>query len=124
MKITGIGWVGVRTEDASAMGRFCEQVLGLQPSEHGRDFWAYTSADGSKVEVFGPGYPGKSHMTRGPVVGFVVTNLKAAVEELMAAGVELLGEPGPTWQQFRGPDGNVYELTTAAAGSRDVTEKR
>jgi hypothetical protein len=22
----------------------------------------------------------------------------------------LLGEPGATWQHFRGPDGNVYEL--------------
>jgi protein O-GlcNAc transferase len=25
--------------------------------------------------------------------------------------VELLGEPGPSWQHFRAPDGNVYELT-------------
>ena len=25
--------------------------------------------------------------------------------------VELLGDGGPTWQHFRGPDGLVYELT-------------
>ena len=37
----------------------------------------------------------------------------AAVDELRRAGVELLGEPGPTWQHFRGPDGNVYELVTS-----------
>ena len=24
-----------------------------------------------------------------------------------------LGEPGPTWQHFRGPDGNVYELVAS-----------
>jgi hypothetical protein len=36
--------------------------------------------------------------------------LARAVDELRTAGVELLGEPGPTWQHFRGPDGNVYEL--------------
>jgi hypothetical protein len=47
------------------------------------------------------------------------------VAELRAAGVELLGEPGPTWQHFRGPDGNVYELVAApsdesgAAGGSD-----
>jgi hypothetical protein len=38
--------------------------------------------------------------------------LAAAVAELQAAGIELLGEPGPSWQHFRGPDGNVYELVT------------
>ncbi|WP_376770724.1 VOC family protein [Lentzea indica] len=32
--------------------------------------------------------------------------------ELRAAGVELLGTTGPTWQHVRGPDGNVYELVT------------
>jgi hypothetical protein len=36
--------------------------------------------------------------------------MKAAVDELRAAGIELLGDAGPSWQHFRGPDGNVYEL--------------
>ena len=44
------------------------------------------------------------------VVGFEVTDLAQAVAELRAAGIELLGEPGLSWQHFRGPDGNVYEL--------------
>ena len=39
-----------------------------------------------------------------------------AFEQLRSAGIELLGEPGPTWQHFRGPDGNVYELVAEAAG--------
>jgi hypothetical protein len=39
-----------------------------------------------------------------------VRDLPAAVGELRRAGIELLGEPGPSWQHFRGPDGNVYEL--------------
>jgi catechol 2,3-dioxygenase-like lactoylglutathione lyase family enzyme len=47
------------------------------------------------------------------VVGFAVRDLRAAVDELRRAGVELLGEPEPTWQHFRGPDGNVYELVTS-----------
>jgi catechol 2,3-dioxygenase-like lactoylglutathione lyase family enzyme len=52
-------------------------------------------------------------LSAGPVVGFAVRDLPAAVDELRRAGVELLGEPGPTWQHFRGPDGNVYELVTS-----------
>lgn len=47
------------------------------------------------------------------MVGFAVRDLPSAVDELRAAGAELLGEPGPTWQQFRGPDGNVYELVAS-----------
>ena len=53
------------------------------------------------------------HFATGPVVGFAVRDLPAAVDELRRAGVELLGEPGPTWQHFRGPDGNVYELVAS-----------
>jgi catechol 2,3-dioxygenase-like lactoylglutathione lyase family enzyme len=52
----------------------------------------------------------------GPVVGFVVEDLAAAVAELERAGVELLGgqvdEHGAGWRHFRAPDGNVYELTS------------
>lgn len=64
------------------------------------------------MEVFGPDYVGKEHFDTGPVVGFAVRDLDAAVAELRAAGVELLGEGGPSRQQFRAPDANVYELVT------------
>jgi catechol 2,3-dioxygenase-like lactoylglutathione lyase family enzyme len=57
--------------------------------------------------------PGHGVFPRLPVVGFTVRDLPAAVDELRTAGVELLGEPGPTWQHFRGPDGNVYELVAS-----------
>jgi hypothetical protein len=39
-------------------------------------------------------------------------DLAEAVQQLHDAGVELLGEPGPTWQHFRSPDGNVYEVAS------------
>lgn len=26
------------------------------------------------------------------------------------ATIELVGDPGPTWRHFRGPDDNIYEL--------------
>lgn len=46
---------------------------------------------------------------------FAVRDLPAAADELRRAGVELLGEPGPTWQHFRGPDRNVYALVNSKA---------
>jgi catechol 2,3-dioxygenase-like lactoylglutathione lyase family enzyme len=73
----------------------------------------FTLPDGRNVEVFDQDRPGKDHFDTGPVGGFAVADLPAAVAELRAAGIELLGEPGPTWQHFRGPDGNVYELVAA-----------
>ena len=85
-------------------------MLGLRPSHTEPGFRVYTLPDGRNVEVFGVAHPGKEHFATGPVAGFAVADLPAAVAELRAAGVELLGEPGPTWQHFRGPDGNVYEL--------------
>jgi hypothetical protein len=73
----------------------------------------FTLPDGYNVEVFDVDHNGKEHFNTGPVAGFAVRDFAAAVAELRAAGVELLGDPGPTWQHFRGPDGNVYELVAA-----------
>jgi catechol 2,3-dioxygenase-like lactoylglutathione lyase family enzyme len=110
MEITGLGWVGTRTDRSVELAAFYENVLGLRPVHTEPGFWAFTLANGRSVEVFSPGYPGKGHFTTGPVAGFAVRDLPAAVDELRAAGIELLGQAGPTWQQFRAPDGNVYEL--------------
>ena len=110
MEITGLGWCGTRTERAAELAHFYEHTLGQRLVHAEPGFWVFQLADGRHVEVFSPGYPGQEHFGTGPVVGFAVRDLPAAVEELRSAGVELLGEPGPTWQHFRGPDGNVYEL--------------
>lgn len=110
MEITGLGWCGTRTDRGSELADFYEHVLGLRLVYDEKDFWVFELPDGRQVEVFGAGYPGKDHFGAGPVPGFAVRDLAAAVAELRGAGIELVGEPGPTWQHFRGPDGNVYEL--------------
>ena len=111
MDVTGLGWCGTRTSRDDELAHFYEHVLGLRPVHAEPGLRVFELPDGRNVEVFGPGYPGREHFGLGPVVGFAVRDLPAAVRELRDAGVELLGEPGPTWQHFRGPDGNVYELT-------------
>jgi hypothetical protein len=115
MEVTGLGWCGTRTEHDQQLARFYEHVLGLRPvpGENEPGLRVFELPDGQHVEVFGPQFHGREHFDRGPVVGFAVRDLPAAVEELRDAGIELLGEPGPTWQHFRGPDGNVYELVAS-----------
>jgi catechol 2,3-dioxygenase-like lactoylglutathione lyase family enzyme len=110
--VTGLVWAGTRTDSGTELALFYERVLGLHPVHMEPEFWVFDLPDGRRVEVFGAGYPGKAHFDTGPVIGFAVDDLASAVEELRRAGVELLGEPGPTWQHFRGPDGNVYELVS------------
>lgn len=110
MDVVGIGWLGTRTRHATALVEFYRTVLGLPLAHEEPGFWVFTTPDGRNIEVFAEDHPGKEHFGTGPVAGFAVRDLPAAVAELRAAGVELLGEPGPSWQHFRGPDGNVYEL--------------
>jgi catechol 2,3-dioxygenase-like lactoylglutathione lyase family enzyme len=112
MRVTSLGWLGTRTAAAEELAHFYEQVLGLRLMHQEEGFWVFELPDGHHVEVFGPEYPDKADFVTGPVVGFVVDDLASATEELRAAGVELVGTSGPVWQHFRGPDGNIYELTT------------
>jgi catechol 2,3-dioxygenase-like lactoylglutathione lyase family enzyme len=116
MRVTRIGWVGTRTDGYGAMLEFLTDVLGLAVTHQQQDFAKLDLPSGDTFEVFGPGDQDHRYFTTGPVVGFVVEDLPAAVAELERAGVELLGgqvdEHGEGWRHFRAPDGNVYELTS------------
>ena len=103
MDITGLGWCGTRTDRSPELAHFYEHVLGLTLVYTETDFWVFELPDGRHVEVFGSSYPGKDYFTTGPVVGFVVRDITTAVDELRKAGVELLGEPGPTWSTSADP---------------------
>lgn len=120
MQVTKIGWAGTRTGGYSAMVDFLTAVLGLTVVRQERDFAVLELPSGDKVEVFGPSDQDHQDFTTGPVVGFVVEDLPAAVAELEQAGVELLGgnvdEHGVGWRHFRAPDGNVYELSKGVVG--------
>jgi catechol 2,3-dioxygenase-like lactoylglutathione lyase family enzyme len=120
MQVTGIGWAGTRTSDYSAMVEFLTAVLGLTLAREAPDFAVLDLPSGDTFEVFGPSDLDHLYFTTGPVVGFVVEDLPAAVAELEQAGVELLGgqvdDRGEGWRHFRAPDGNVYELTNESRG--------
>jgi catechol 2,3-dioxygenase-like lactoylglutathione lyase family enzyme len=115
--VRGLAWLGTRTERFAETATFFGDVLGLPVLLERPGQVVFGLADGGAVEVFAPDEPEHRHFTTGPVAGFLVDDVDAARAELAAAGLELIGpagrgdEPGEVWQHFRGPDGNVYELT-------------
>jgi glyoxylase I family protein len=123
MKVRAVAWLGIRTDRYAEMTRFCRDVLGLaQVRDDGR-FGIFDTSGGDSVELFGPGAPSGPGQfdTNKVVAGFLVDDLTSATRELAAAGVELLGGRNDggssSWQHFRAPDGNVYELKEVRAGS-------
>jgi catechol 2,3-dioxygenase-like lactoylglutathione lyase family enzyme len=114
-KAKGLNFLGTRTEKYEETIRFFQEVMGLKVQHRGDDFAILQFENGIHVEVFGPEEKEHPFMTTGPVVGFKVDDVRAAREEMKAAGVEFLDAEvqsfhGSSWTHFRGPDGNVYQL--------------
>ncbi len=113
--VKGIVWTGVRTARFDEMRAFVERLSGAVPVIDRPGFAVFNLPDGDRVEVFGP--DGYAHFDAGPVVGFLVDDVDASRRVLEAEGVEFLAptdrsDDGNAWAHFRGPDGNVYELTS------------
>lgn len=117
MKITGVKWLGVRTEAYDATVAFFRDTLELEMKETQETFTGFRTPNGDEIEVFRPEDVEHAFFTTGPVAGFGVEDVAASRQELEAAGIELIGplhdEAGGRWSHFRGPDGNVYEITEA-----------
>ena len=122
MRVSGLVYVGIRTDAFEETVAFFRNVLGLDVVGLDRDLAKGVMPDSSELEIFGPSDTDHPHFTTGPVPEFLVDDLPAALDELRAAGVEILGEPhvegGEGWLQFRAPDGNVYGLTAASSYRR------
>ncbi|MGD0448385.1 MAG: VOC family protein [Candidatus Dormibacteria bacterium] len=119
MKVKAISWVGVQTRAYQEMVQFFADVAGLRVEHQQPDFSVFRLPSGDKLEVFGPAatvHPAQFARNQ-VVVGLLVEDMDEATSRLRAAGIELLGERqagenGYSWQHFRGPDGNVWELVT------------
>jgi catechol 2,3-dioxygenase-like lactoylglutathione lyase family enzyme len=114
VKVTGLSWVGVGTDDFERTLGFFTGVLGLAvAASNGRDVAMLHAGPGQLVEIFGPGARGRG-LTSPPVVSFEVEDVSAARAELLAAGVEVIGDIGAwngfEWLYFRSPDGHVFSV--------------
>ena len=119
MKAKGLVWLGTRTSKFDEMTSFVGDTLGLSKVHEEPDFAVFRLPNGDSVEVFGPGDREHEHFATGPVVGFLVDDVREARADLEATGITFVGpvheaEDGGTWSHFEGPDGNVYEITTPA----------
>lgn len=116
MDIKGLVWVGTATERYEETVAFFRDVLGLEPFHASDHLTVLKASTGDWVEVFGPGHEHFSEFDRGPVVEFLVDDLDAARVELEGRGVEFLHANHTwgdfAWAHFRGPDGNVYGITS------------
>jgi catechol 2,3-dioxygenase-like lactoylglutathione lyase family enzyme len=115
VRVLSIGWLGVRTENASAMSAFLQHVLGLEPIDSAATGSRFRLHDGTETHVYPGDDPDHDFFGSGPVVGFAVNSFAAAHAAILASGIKFLyPEPqrlaGRAWQHFRAPDGNVYEI--------------
>jgi catechol 2,3-dioxygenase-like lactoylglutathione lyase family enzyme len=116
MKVKGIVWVGTATDRHTETIRFFSEVMGLELFHQRDDLAVLRLPGGEWIEVFGPSDPHYTEFDRGLAVEFLVDDVAEARAELEAQGVEFLienhGWGEYVWTHFRGPDGNVYGLTS------------
>jgi catechol 2,3-dioxygenase-like lactoylglutathione lyase family enzyme len=127
MKILGIRWVGVPADRYEEMVGLLRDVLGLQVAFEDDATAEFSLANDDRVQVFGPGHRYFELFGAdggGPVPLFEVDDLQAALAELAAAGIEVIGEierdASWEWLTFRGPDGNLYELAVRVRKVKSV----
>lgn len=116
IKISGITWLGIRTEKFEEMKHFFGKLLNLPQAHDEPGFAVYDFLNGDRVELFAPNYPDHEQFTTGPVIGFQVEDIQSARATLEKKGIKFIGPifgnpQRSQWSHFQGPDGNIYELT-------------
>jgi catechol 2,3-dioxygenase-like lactoylglutathione lyase family enzyme len=127
MQVKRVGYVGLRTQDVEGMTRFFRDVLGLEPAgedetvtfqrlpTHRRDLVEVYAQEHREIRMI----PDDADF----VIAFVVDDIREAMAELQAAGLELVNEPvwaaeafdepglaDFAWFWVRAPDGRVYAI--------------
>jgi catechol 2,3-dioxygenase-like lactoylglutathione lyase family enzyme len=113
--IRSLRFLGVRTGAFDATVALYRDVLGLAPTHEATGAAWFRAADGASIHVYDAADADHDFFGSGPVVGLEVEDFAAARTAMTAAGIAFIGEPqrdaGVAWNHFRGPDGNVYEIT-------------
>jgi catechol 2,3-dioxygenase-like lactoylglutathione lyase family enzyme len=122
VSVHGLGWLGVRTDRFDETVALYRDVLGLEPFHADEASVRFRLRGGAELHVYGPADDDHRFFGTAPVVGLAVEDAAATRERLEAAGIALLTElerdGEAAWCHFRGPDGNVYEIISGAAGRR------
>ncbi|MGZ4610325.1 MAG: VOC family protein [Actinomycetes bacterium] len=110
MEILGLVFAGTATDRRAPMATFVEDTLGLPRVDTGEGAAMFALPDGTRFAVDDArDEDGGTSRT----IGFLVADLRAAVTELRAAGVQVDDPDGNDRQlyaHFIAPDGELYEL--------------
>jgi catechol 2,3-dioxygenase-like lactoylglutathione lyase family enzyme len=119
MEVGFPNWIRVVCEDFEKQRAFYGEVLGLREVERSEDWAQYDMGPDVTFELLrrsdDPEYNGRRYQ-----VGFVVDDIQAARDELLARGAEALTDvkealdDSASWAYFRDPEGNVFEITQRA----------
>ena len=125
MKVKGISWVGVGTDDFGGALAFFTEVLGLKAAVvDERGVALLHAGDGQVLEIFGPGTSGR-RLNSPPAIAFEVDDVSQARDELVRAGVEVIGDIGRwngfEWVYFRSPDGHVLSVKKTPPAGWETT---
>jgi catechol 2,3-dioxygenase-like lactoylglutathione lyase family enzyme len=127
MQVRRVGYVGMRTDDVDGMTSFFRDVIGLEPAGEGETvtFQRLPTHRRDFLEVYAREHRDERRIPdeADVVIAFVVDDIRDAMAEVLAAGLELVGEPvwaaeafgDPTfgefaWFFFRAPDGRVFAI--------------
>jgi catechol 2,3-dioxygenase-like lactoylglutathione lyase family enzyme len=114
VKVLRLAWLGIRTDDYEPTLRLFRETLGLATEFEEADTVELSLPDGARVQLFARGHRYHDAFAgSGPVPLFEVDDLDEAERRLREAGHQL-GErerdDAWEWFDFRGPEGNLYEL--------------
>jgi catechol 2,3-dioxygenase-like lactoylglutathione lyase family enzyme len=115
MKVTRLGWMGVKTRQFDQMNTFYRDVLNLDVLSIDDKSGRFKLGNGTEVHVYGQLDKDHDFFGSGPVVALEVDNFAVARTRLLSAGIKFVYEEpqrasGKIWQHFIAPDGNVYEI--------------
>jgi catechol 2,3-dioxygenase-like lactoylglutathione lyase family enzyme len=114
VKALRLAWLGIRADEYEQTLRLFRDVLGLETAFEEPGTVELSLPDGARVQLFARGHRyHEAFAGSGPVPLFEVDDLDEADRLLREEGLEV----GPReqdanweWFDFRGPDGNLYEL--------------
>jgi catechol 2,3-dioxygenase-like lactoylglutathione lyase family enzyme len=114
MRVSGLCWLGLRTQQFDEMAQFFRNVMGMKPIREEPGIAGFQMIDGTNLELYEFDEEFHAFFTTGPVVAFQVDDVEASRATMEAAGVEFFGPiqrmGKSSWNHFRAPDGTVFEI--------------
>jgi catechol 2,3-dioxygenase-like lactoylglutathione lyase family enzyme len=121
MKVKGLIWLGLRTQQFEEMEKFFREVMGMELVREEPEIAGFRLTNGTEVELYRAQEEFHAFFTTGPVVALEVENVEEARATMEAAGIEFIGpvqRAGKTsWNHFKAPDGTVFEILSRGEAS-------